>query len=191
MKLGVILAHPDDETLWCGGYLRSAAGRMDVEVMCCSIPRRDPLRALHFQLVCGFLGVRPILLPFLEPPADQLFSETVGKLITQLAAHRGYDHIITHGASGEYGHVQHMGLHHIIAARLDKPKSYLAFGRLDDATSTFVLSDHEWELKLTALRYYNQVLHYEGHDIPKYEALLHRYRDYHLNRETFSGEKLP
>lgn len=103
----LVVAHPDDEALWCGGLL----ARRDIlwTVICCSIPHRDPERAYHFFQSCEVLGATGRLLPF---------SERSGPFRYDLIDVAGFDVILTHGRAGEYGHPHHKNVHEGIRNKL-------------------------------------------------------------------------
>src|SRR6185369_9909067 len=97
MKRVLVVAHPDDESLFFGGLLASEPG--DWTVISCSIPRTDPIRAWKFFDACEVLGAKPRLLPFSETE----FNISALELSS-------FDQIVTHNSAGEYGHPQHLQL---------------------------------------------------------------------------------
>ena len=60
-RLTMIVAHPDDETLWGGAYILRHPG--DWLVQCCSVPVSDPVRAIKFHEACKRLGATGFVLP--------------------------------------------------------------------------------------------------------------------------------
>lgn len=96
----LVVAHPDDESLWCGGLL--ARRDVDWTVICCSIPKADPERAYKFFLACEVLGAKARLLPYREDN---------GQFRLDLLDLRPFHVIVTHGRNGEYGHPQHKELY--------------------------------------------------------------------------------
>lgn len=100
----VVVAHPDDEVLWAGMHIYLLE---NVDVLCCSIPRIDPIRAWRFFDVCQFLGAFPRVLPSIE-------TEPVKPLMNLEILHEiipSYRRVITHNAMGEYGHLHHSQVH--------------------------------------------------------------------------------
>ena len=59
MKAAVIVAHPDDEVIWCGGFV---AAHSDFEWTVLSLSRSDDSdRQPKFKAVCEMLGVHGII----------------------------------------------------------------------------------------------------------------------------------
>lgn len=96
------MAHPDDESVWAGGYL---SRNPDTDVICCSVPHADPERCGDFFRACDVLGVRGWIVGGLSQN-ERLDPEPAKNLV------RRYDRIITHNRVGEYGHGAHIQLHH-------------------------------------------------------------------------------
>ena len=103
----VIVAHPDDETLWAGGtMLMNLRARWKVITVCRkSDPDRSPrfFRALEQLNATGQMGD-------LEDGPEQipLDSDQVQNTILELLAADRFDLIITHGPRGEYTrHLRH------------------------------------------------------------------------------------
>jgi len=174
----VVVAHPDDESLWCGGLIARYL-LVDWTVICCSIPVRDPVRAWKFFNACERLGATARLLPFVEDPRGQLQG------LEHLSL-SGFEVVVSHGEAGEYGHPHHVQVHHAVRARA--AGRMLAIGaRPGGAGSlTMQLRADELEIKVGALRAYDHVLPYEGRPMTKWEALIARYAtDYPLEVETY------
>jgi hypothetical protein len=144
----------------------------DWTVICCSIPRRDPVRAWKFFDACEVLGAKARLLPFIESePTESL----KGLDAIDLSP---FDFILTHNHAGEYGHLHHRQ----VAAMIQKA---MRFGEGVDG-AVFDLTPEESAKKLKALRCYDHVLPYGGRNIPKWEALIERYGAHLLHTESYA-----
>jgi LmbE family N-acetylglucosaminyl deacetylase len=146
----MVTAHPDDETLWAGGLL-ARFRHLPWTVLCCSIPRLDPLRAWRFFDACAVLGVQGRLFPVTEkPPGEDL----AGLEHIDLA---GFDCIVTHGKNAEYGHRQHAQVHRFIVNN-HKDKRIIGFGWRPGGRGelTLGLSPAEAEQKRIALDCYGE-----------------------------------
>lgn len=167
----MVVAHPDDETLWGGGIvLRNPGGWV---IQCCSVPEADPIRADKFREACRRLGAEPRVLH----GRDVYDCPLSGLEYVDLDA----DVIVTHGAAGEYGHPHHVQVHQWVVARASCP--VVCFG----GDQVLELTQAESDAKRWALMAYDHVLPYEGVPMPKWQALLMRYGDGWLRRETYAG----
>lgn len=166
----VVIAHPDDEVLWAGSLLASNPGRWTV--ICCSIPRIDPIRAWKFFDACEMLGAKARLLPLQESPPDRdlLCLEEYLDLAS-------FDCIATHGPAGESNHRHHHQVRECVVRKYPQtPKILFGYGVSDAIICTEIeLSDAQFDQKLRALKCYDHILPYGGRNIPKWEALLERY----------------
>jgi N-acetylglucosamine malate deacetylase 2 len=142
MRVLVIAAHPDDETVFCGGTIAKYAseghevfillttrgeGGETGEPPLCARDELGMVREREAQAAGAALGAREVLfLPFCDPvvgPDDTLyhidatpaeFSAAIAELIARLRP----DVVITHGSNGEYGHPQHIFTHQSVFAAL-------------------------------------------------------------------------
>lgn len=183
-KRVILTAHPDDEVLFCGGLPLRFPG--DWTVICASIPRRDPIRAFKFFDACEVLGVNARLFPAHEPHP----SESISYL--EYIDLSGYDHIVTHGIHGEYGHTHHKDVSRYVLSRYAHKKiTAIGYRPGSEGAHKIKLTEDEKERKMAALMKYDHCLPYEGRDIPKWEALLHRYctkGDLRFDAESYDGD---
>lgn len=111
MKAAVIVAHPDDETIWSGGFILK---HPDWEWTILSLCRADdPDRRPKFQTVCNFLNARAVILDLddsnpLEPidPGKDISSRILNEI-----GEEEWGLVLTHGENGEYGHPRHIEVH--------------------------------------------------------------------------------
>jgi LmbE family N-acetylglucosaminyl deacetylase len=164
----LVVAHPDDETLWFGGLLITNPG--DWTVICASIPRRDPVRATKFLGACERLGARGRVLPWTESEAVEPLEHLDEIDLSP------YSCVVTHNAVGEYGHLHHRVVHSHVMQAFAGPVLVSGYGA-PSSDYTIALREAQWQRKLAALMAYDHVAPYAGFDEPseKWEALLHRY----------------
>ena len=103
----IVVAHPDDETLWAGGTILSHKNCNWFVVCLCRgndedrAPRfYDALKRLHAKGIMGDLDD--------EPEQNPLSEKQVEKAIVKLLPKEHFDLIITHNPTGEYTkHLRH------------------------------------------------------------------------------------
>ncbi len=107
----VIVAHPDDETIWCGGLILRHP-QWDWTVLALS-RADDANRAPRFGAACEALGATGLMadLDDSSPPAPIDPAREIAPRVLDALGHRRWDLIVTHGPAGEYGHPRHRQVH--------------------------------------------------------------------------------
>lgn len=165
MRAALVVAHPDDETLWGAGWILTHPDEQ-FDVLCCSVPRMDPKRGQQFHDACGVLGVKGYMLTGKDHPSRAL---ELGPLEEMM---RDYKYVVTHNYLGEYGHPHHIQVHHYVAERFRG--RVVNFGRgLPRPDYLARLTPQQAEKKLQALQCYSNVSPTDRQ--PKWKALLERY----------------
>lgn len=103
----VIVAHPDDETLWCGGtMLLNPNYNWFVACLC---RKYDPDRALKFKKALIAFNAMGIMGNLDDGPEQlPLDDKTVKDAILKLLPDKNFDLILTHSPFGEYTrHLRH------------------------------------------------------------------------------------
>ena len=139
----VIVAHPDDEALFAGGLLSRYTG---FDVICCSIPFKDPERVLCYFESVRQLGHFPILIPFQEISAQEPLKHL------HLLKLDAYDNIFTHNIEGEYGHLHHAQISQFIQETFTGNIYNFGYGKGDICIE---LSEDEWRKKLGSIKCYD------------------------------------
>ncbi|WP_079736564.1 PIG-L deacetylase family protein [Salegentibacter salegens] len=106
-EIAVIVAHPDDETLWCGGTM--LLNPTCNWFVACLSRKNDPDRSPKFKKVLKILNAKGIM-GNLDDGAEQkpLDKKAVEKVILNLLPKYDFDLIITHSPFGEYTrHLRH------------------------------------------------------------------------------------
>jgi len=101
LRAAVVVAHPDDETLWCGGYILDHPEFNWRIVTLCRASDSD--RAPKFRKVLQQLGAEGEMAdlddgPDPMPPPIELVQTTAARLLVD----RSYDLVLIHGPQGEY-----------------------------------------------------------------------------------------
>lgn len=100
-RVAVVVAHPDDETLWAGGLLlRNPEWSTFIVSLCRG---QDPDRAPRFRKALECLGVKGAMGDLDDGPEQTpLPSVTVQATILSLLPVWDYDLLLTHAPDGEY-----------------------------------------------------------------------------------------
>ena len=99
--MALVVAHPDDETLWAGGLLLLNR-QWDVQIF--SLCRgSDPDRAPRFQKALDVYGATGRLADLDDGPEQRpLDGEAMERAVLDLLGGQPFDRIITHAPGGEY-----------------------------------------------------------------------------------------
>jgi LmbE family N-acetylglucosaminyl deacetylase len=100
-SVGVLVAHPDDETLWAGGTLLASRGRERFIGTLCRGGDED--RAPRFFRALEMLGANGAMADLDDGPAQAaLDDEEVRRALLSLVPGNVFDLIVTHAPWGEY-----------------------------------------------------------------------------------------
>jgi len=106
-SVAVLVAHPDDETLWAGGTLLTETNWSSF--VGCACRAHDPDRAPKFQRVLKELGAEGQMADLDDGPGQvPLADELVEQSLLACLPSRQFDRILTHSPLGEYTrHLRH------------------------------------------------------------------------------------
>jgi LmbE family N-acetylglucosaminyl deacetylase len=116
----VIIAHPDDETIWAGGTLLETKFKKTIISLC---RKNDKDRAPKFEKICKILNSKGYMsdLDDLERGHYKKISKKdIIKRILKITKKKKYDFLYTHGKNGEYEHIRHLGVHQVVNEMLEK-----------------------------------------------------------------------
>lgn len=116
----VIVAHPDDETIWAGGTLLRSKLKKTIICLC---RKNDRDRAPKFEKACEILGAEGHIFDlddFEKGYYKKISKQDVINKILKITKKKKYDYIFTHGENGEYKHIRHMQIHEAVKEMLKK-----------------------------------------------------------------------
>jgi LmbE family N-acetylglucosaminyl deacetylase len=108
----IIVAHPDDETIWMGGTILN---NKDWNWTIVSLCRKNDLdREPKFMRVCKLYDAEGIISDLDDEELNPLDIGEIVEKIKSLLPKKEYNYIFTHGENGEYGHIRHKETHQAV-----------------------------------------------------------------------------
>jgi LmbE family N-acetylglucosaminyl deacetylase len=112
----VVVAHPDDETIWMGGtILRNKDYRWTIFSLCRA---GDGDRKPKFDKACKILNATPIIADLDDEILKPISEKDVISIIKKSVPAKNYDFVFTHGENGEYGHIRHVDVHNAVKSMI-------------------------------------------------------------------------
>jgi LmbE family N-acetylglucosaminyl deacetylase len=152
----MIVAHPDDESLFGGEALTSSRGWTIV----CVTNATHEARRREFASAMTSIGANYTILGHFDHLESGNFNVRLDEQLRELIEEFPYEMIVTHNERGEYGHPQHRAVHRIVRRvagtrpiyvfahpRLVRPRVSTAKWRLlDHYASQCVSIAHAWPI---------------------------------------------
>lgn len=121
----VIVAHPDDETIWMGGTLLQIKDKQDSNVtLICLCRKTDKDRYPKFQKACEVLGVKGYIFDLDDGEDSGIYKnisiQDIINKISPITNNKLYTTLYTHNENGEYGHPRHIETHYAVLEMLSR-----------------------------------------------------------------------
>lgn len=106
----MVVAHPDDESLFGGGELLSEKGWLVI----CVTNKSNKLRREEFEKAMEFVGAEYEIWDYEDKWGGDFDRPKLIRDLQEVLDRRWWKKIVTHNLDGEYGHTQHKALSEIM-----------------------------------------------------------------------------
>ena len=137
----MIVAHPDDESLFGGSLLLGSGGWLVV----CLTNGDNVVRRAEFAAAMGFVGAEWVMFDCVDKRRFDLDLDFILPSLREIILGRSWSMVVTHGCDGEYGHRHHRQLYGVVRGFFDV---FWCFERGE------LLPDDVWLRKLELLSFY-------------------------------------
>jgi len=162
-KVLVVVAHHDDESLFCGGLLTEISGKCDLTIMCVHqyFKYRNNAEKWNdaFKKIDTVIRAKLVQGDAVPHKADDYFDAyftvphnyyKIKDMVQKVVDEINPDVIISHNQVGEYGHVDHVLVSYAVSKLTGSHKSY-KFGTGIKKTDTKVIYDKKKKKRLIGL----------------------------------------
>lgn len=161
----MIVAHPDDETLWGGAHLLDGG-----YLIVCMTHGTDKVRSGELRAVAEASGNRCLVLCYPDKTLGRrddwsMVKKQMEQDISVLLECQDWELVVTHNQKGEYGHVHHQMTHNMVVSAYEKEHltvplycfgTYYSAERLPEVQEHLPrISDAAWEQKKALLANYH------------------------------------
>ena len=141
-----IVAHPDDETIWMGGFiLHNKNWNWTILSLC---RKNDLDRMPKFLRVCKEYNANGIISDLDDEVLKPLNIYDLSLKIFNLLPLKIYDFIFTHGKNGEYGHLRHKETNKAVLQLINQKKLFSENKYCFNYIPGSQISPHDKELKI-------------------------------------------
>lgn len=135
-KFIMIVAHPDDESLWGGDILVHASTTHSALVVCMT-NGSNRIRCRRFKRAVALFGAEALILDFADrgdEPWTHAEEEEMRAVIRPIINDSTVDQVVTHSPSGEYGHFAHRSVSRIVTDEISEQSRlyYFSFDEQSD-----------------------------------------------------------
>ncbi len=159
----MIVAHPDDETLWGGSHLAQGG-----YLVVCITNGRNHVRSAEFQHVMDASGNTGLILSYPDKVAGKRddwkhIEKQLSADLQLVLTFQPWTEIVTHNADGEYGHMHHRMTHRLVTEQYDNnglTQPFYTFGKyytasaLSEATALVPMNEEQLAEKEQLLTIY-------------------------------------
>lgn len=120
----MIVAHPDDESLFGGAKLILEKGWKVI----CITNGNNPVRRKEFEKAMEMVRAEFEIWSYPDNPHAEFDSRKLLRDLARVVGEKDWDKIISHNETGEYGHSGHRQMHRLMRKLDPKNLSFFEFG---------------------------------------------------------------